>query len=73
MWISKKKWMELQMRVAKAEFDLQNKPVINNVFSQYADNEKVYQELRIFLAGPDLCKLQSQEFYQDLMKFLDNL
>lgn len=65
--------MDLQTKLAKAEFDLQNPPLINGVVSQYANNEIVHQELRISLSGPDLCKLQNQKFYPKLMKFLDNL
>lgn len=73
MWISKRKWLDLQMRLAKAEFALRNPPLTNGVVSQYADNEIVHQELRISLSGPDLCKLQKRKFYPKLMKFLDSL
>lgn len=73
MWISRKEWMDLKTRLAKAEFDLRNPPLINGVVSQYANNEIVHQELRISLSGLDLCKLQNQKFYPKLMKFLDNL
>lgn len=73
MWISKRKWLDLQMRLAKAEFELKNPPLINGVITQYADNEIVHQELQISLSGPDLYKLQKRKFYPKLMKFLGNL
>lgn len=44
----------------------------NGITTRYADNVICRQELRIFLEGRDLYELQNQEFYPDLMKFLDN-
>lgn len=73
MWISKKKWMDLQRRLAKVEFGLKKPTLTNGIITQYVNDEIAHQELRISLSGSDLCKLQSRKFYPKLIKFLDNL
>lgn len=53
--------------------DRQKKEMGRHEITIYANNEIFHQELQFSLSAHDWCKLQSQPFYQELVRYLDNL
>ena len=75
MWISKKKWQEMEEREADLERKIQSQQVRQGIheITLYADNETYLKELRICVSGRDWYLLTAQDCYQELIEYVQSL